>query len=144
MIDEWYRNIKLFYGIHDIFAIKRFLEQDFIPTRVSHYIPISIPHFIPISIPFRILSPYPFRSAFCPHIPSVPHFIPISVPHFILISVPQIRSVPHPYPHFNLTMLVQYKNKSKCCNILIINIIVRITNNHNAISCANITSTSSY
>ncbi len=95
MIGEKYRNVKLFYGIRDILAIKRFFKQYFIPTRVPHYIPISIPHFIPISVPFRILSPYPFRSAFYPHIRSAFY------PH--IRSVPQIRSVPHPYPHFNLT-----------------------------------------
>ena len=113
MIGEKYRNIKLFYGIRDILAIKRSFKQYFIPTRVPHYIPISIPHFIPISVPFRILS----------HIRSVPHFIPISVPFRILSpypfrilssypfrSVPQIRSVPHPYPHFNLTQCQRHDN----------------------------------
>ena len=126
MIGEKYRNIKLFYGIRDILAIKRSFKQYFIPTRVPHYIPISIPHFIPISVPFRILSPYPFRSAFYPHIRSVPFRILSSYTFRILSSypfrilspypfrilssypfrsVPQIRSVPHPYPHFNLTPL---------------------------------------
>ena len=106
-VDERYRNIKLFYGIRDIFAIKRFFNS------------ILFPHAFHIIFlyPFRILSPYPFRSAFYSQIRSVPHFIPISVPHFIPISVPHLilisvpfrRSVPHPYSHFNLTChLVQY------------------------------------
>ncbi len=127
MIGEKYRNIKLFYGIRDILAIKRFLNSILFPHAFHIIFPYpfrmlssypfrsafyphirSVPHFIPISVPFRILSPYPFRSAFYPHIRSVPHFIPISVPHFILISVPFRRSVPHPYPHFNLTQLATF------------------------------------
>ncbi len=52
MIGEKCRNIKLFYGIRDILAIKRFSKQCFIPTRMPHYTPISIPHFILISFPF--------------------------------------------------------------------------------------------
>ena len=105
MIGEKYRKIKLFYGIRDILAIKKFFKQYFIPTRVPHYIPISIPHFILTSVPFLILSPYAFRSAFYPHIRSAFYSN--------IRSVPQIRSVPHLYPHFNLTL-------TKFANFLII------------------------
>ncbi len=124
MIDEKYRNIKLFYGIRDIFAMKRFFKQYFIP----HALYIIFPY------PFRILSSYSFRSAFYPLIPTcAPHYIPISIPHFIPISVPfgilshicsvfspyirsvpQIRSVPHPYPHFNLSHAKSQHESTAC------------------------------
>jgi hypothetical protein len=79
----------------------------FNPIRsVPHFNPIrSVPHFNPISVPFRSVSHFNL-------IRSVPHFNPIrSVPH-VTPSVPfriLTPSVPHPLPHFNLTLVLLYR-----------------------------------
>ena len=70
---------------------KRFKLNSHKKTTHPRFIPISAPRFILISAP-----------RFIPI--SAPRFILISAPRFILISVPSIRSVPHPYPCFILTL----------------------------------------
>ena len=79
---------------------KRFKLNSHKKTTHPRFILISAPHFILISAPRFILI-------------SAPRFILISAPRFILISVPSIRSVPHPYPRFILTITISAKKNKE-------------------------------